>query len=278
MSIIMNGSAIVQAKEVEENIIFKPGSNKNTRKHSDPDNPGALLPWHGLGIHWTGGERGAAGVSATLEARELSIHFVLEPSGQLVQMADLATKCAHIGSPGNDRFVGLETSCRGFATKEDWAEAAKVDPTLREREDIDWETPRDTYTDKIGGHKANFAGFNREQIVSIIWLADTLAQVCHFPRTIPARVITDKELEATNWPLPNIQDFIVELEGQLWLPDFSRDPNKKGRAATHRGALGHFHVHETKMDPGTQPLYALWAVGWNPTGKRLKGAVPFCGK
>lgn len=264
MALMMNGKPVgIEDDRVVDQIVFEAGTNKNTRRQT--------LPWHGLGIHWTGGERGVEGVSSVLLKRELSIHFICEPSGRLVQTADLATRCAHIGSPGNDRFLGVETSCRGFATKEDWAAAALVDPTLREREDIDWETPRDTYRDKIGGHSANFAGFNKDQLISLVWLSETLAGVCNFPRQIPARVISSVELEATNWPFPNVQDFVVEHEGHLYMPDFSRDPTK--RAATYRGVLGHFHVHANKMDPGTQIMYALWAEGWNPAARKLPKAT-----
>jgi hypothetical protein len=265
MSMIMNGKPIEDTGQVVENIIFKPGTNKNTRKQ--------LHDWMGLGIHWTGGERGAEAVGKVLADRELSIHFICEPSGQLVQTADLSTRCAHIGSPGNDRFLGVETSCRGFATKEDWEAATKIDPSLRAREDIDWETPRDTYVDKIDGNSARFAGFNKAQLISLIWLAETLAGVCHFPRAIPYREISRAEVDATNWPVPNVADFLVEIGGKLYMPDFSRDPSKKGRALTWKGVLGHFHVHKNKMDPGTQIMYALWAEGWNPAKKALRGAT-----
>ncbi len=270
MALIVDGKPVgIEDDRVVDHIIFKPGTNRNTRSHRG-------VPWHGLGIHWTGGERGYEGVTGVLAARNLSIHFVCEPDGRLVQTADLFTRCAHIGSPGNDRFLGVETSCRGFATPEDWVKAKQLDPTLREREDIDWETPRDTYRDKIGDNFANFAGFNKEQLISLIWLSETLAGVCDFPRQIPARVITSAEVDATNWPFPNVADFLVEHDGKTWMPDFSRDTSKhpvKSRAGKWRGVLGHFHVHENKMDPGTQIMYALWSEGWNPAAKKLPKAT-----
>jgi hypothetical protein len=80
-------------------------------------------------------------------------------------------------------------------------------------------------------------------------------------------------VDATNWPVPNVADFLVEIGGKLYMPDFSRDPSKKGRALTWKGVLGHFHVHKNKMDPGTQIMYALWAEGWNPAKKALRGAT-----
>jgi hypothetical protein len=270
MPLIINGkpAAIPDADKVHDAIAFKPGTNKNTRKQTEP--------WHGLGIHWTGGERGADAIRDVLLDRKLSIHFCCEPSGRLVQLADLTTRCAHIGSPGNGRFIGVETSCRGFASKEDWEAAAKIDPTLRVRDDLDWATPRDTYADMIDGYRARFAGFNLEQVRSLIWLAETTAGIFQFPRQVPARKMTLDQIKRIDWPVPNPEAFVVEFNGALWMPAFDRDPGEgpTSRAATWRGALGHFHVHPNKMDPGTQVMYALWSEGWNPANKKLPDATP----
>jgi len=267
--LIINGkpSTVPDADKVHDNIIFKPGTNKNTRKQDGR--------WRGLGIHWTGGERGADAVAGVLLNRELSVHFVCEPSGRLVQLADLTTRCAHI-SGGNGRFLGVETSCRGFATKEDWEAAAKIDPTLRVRDDLDWATPRDTYTDTIGGGRGRFAGFNLEQVRSLIWLSETMAGIFQFPRRIPARKMTLAELHKIDWPMPNPEDFLVEHDGFTWMPAFDRDiaTTPKGLLRSWEGVLGHFHVHDTKLDPGTQIMYALWAEGFNPAGKLLPNATP----
>lgn len=268
MALILNGRPVdmPDGDKVVDRIMFTPGINRNTRAH--------VGDWLGLGIHWTGGERGYQGVSSVLTARELSIHFILEPDGRLVQTADLATRCAHIGKPGNQRFIGLETACRGYATKADLAEAQLADPTLRARDDLDWTSPRDTYRDIIAGKGVHFAGFNPEQLRSLVWLAETLAVVLKFPRLIPARRIVgsvDSFLKRPS-PLVDPAKLLVEHDGGLWWPDFERHGAKW--AAQYSGALGHFHVHKTKHDPGTQPFYALWAEGWNPAQKKLPGALP----
>jgi hypothetical protein len=259
---------IPDANRVEDNIIFKPGFNKNTKAHEGT--------WHGHGIHWTGGEGSVDRLIRVLTERELGIHFACAADGRLVQLADLTTYCAHIGSPGNARFIGTETTCRGFATKEDWEEAARRDPDLRVREDIDWDAPRDAYVDTIAGNRARFAAFNPEQVRSLVWLSETLSGLFNFPRVIPARRITMEEMSKINWPFPNPERMLVSHGGATWMPLFDRDKRKiaTSRAGTFRGTLGHFHVHEDKMDPGTQVFYALWAEGWNPAGKRLPGIIP----
>lgn len=260
MALILEGRRLPGTARVREHIVFKPG-DPNTQCW--PSKPG------GVGIHWTGAENRVERVVATLKARRLSVHFGGEADGELVQLADLSTRCAHIGSPGNDRFIGIEMVSRGFATKADLEAAVAEDPTLRARDELDWGTPRDTYRDTIGGRAVNMASFAPRTIENLLWLAETLAGYLEFPRQIPARAVkvTDKLLKSI--PLPDPSALIVRHAGEDWLPDFSRDPAPGGRAATWRGALGHFHVHASKYDPGTQPFYALWAEGWNPAGAKI---------
>lgn len=259
--IVLDGKKLPETSRVKENIVFKPGM-PNTRKWTK-SNP------QGFALHWTGGENKSPTVIRTLTGRNLSIHFIGEPTGELVQTADLASRCAHISSPGNDRFVGIEMVSRGYPTKADFEKAKAEDPSLRLRSELDWSIARDTYQDKIGGKSINMVSFAPQMLENVLWLSETLAGHLELPREIPCHkvTITDKLLESL--PVPNPEDFIIKHAGATWLPYFGRDVDP----AKFRGTLGHFHVHKTKADPGTQPFYLLWAEGWNPAGKKLPKAI-----
>lgn len=75
-----------------------------------PGKPGARrrkAPARAVCWHWTGGSRGVEGVASTLRQRGLSIHFVVEPSGRVVQCADLDTVTFHAGA-ANEWTIGVE--------------------------------------------------------------------------------------------------------------------------------------------------------------------------
>lgn len=252
------------ADRVIIDIKYKPGM-RNCYAHPKP--------WDGFGIHWTGGEGGPDALVRVLKANgDLSVHLNGATDGRLIQFADLNTQCAHIGG-GNSRFVGIENTCRGFASKADFELAKKLDPTLRERDELDWSVPRDVYTDTIAGHTISMASFSPKQIENNVWAANALAATFNFPRQIPFREAVKEELDD---PTPlgpkTMGDIAVLFNTKLYIPDFkTRDirQTSKGLMKTWRGALGHFHIHKNKNDPGTQVLYALWADGWNPAQKTM---------
>lgn len=254
---------VPDASKVRDHITFTPGMANTTRQRD---------PWHGMGIHWTGGEGSLDTFIRVLTKSRLSCPFWIDDDGAIVQLADVMTLCAHIGA-GNKRFIGLEVKCRGYATKEEWAAAKLSDPSLLERDKIDWKTKRDTYTDVIGGQRVKLAGYTPEQLRSTIWLAETLSGLMRFPRLVPATTINPADLKTLDLPVSNPDDFLVWYEGKMWLPWMGRDTRPNGLIATHRGALGHFHVHAKKHDPGSQILLALWAEGWNPAQRRLPAAT-----
>jgi hypothetical protein len=246
------------ADQVVQDIAFRPGSPNTTKQ---------AKPWAGLGIHWTGGEGKPSVLKNVLKSRKLSVHFANPAEGRLIQFADLNTVCAHIGK-ANHRFIGVETTCRGYATKEDWQLASLDDPDLREREDLDWDVERDVYVDQIGGREVKMAAFNPSQIENLLWLSEALAHTFKYPRRIPWREATALDAHADT-PIPGV-DLAITFGGKTYLPDFSRDVRLKGRMATFSGTLGHFHIHPTKHDPGTQIWYRLWCAGWNPAEKIIK--------
>lgn len=254
-SLILRGGEIAgtESTRLITDLSFAPG-DPNTREQR-----GA---WHGVGIHWTGGERGYEGVRETLRAARLSVHFVVEKTGRIVQLADLATITAHIGKIGNPRFIGIEVVCRGFATPADVRGS-----DLRDRDALDWSEPRDVYRDYIGRHRTGFASFSPEQVRSVLILCETLAGIFGFPRQIPAaRAPKILRTSPIDW-----SPLVVEADGKQWVPSMERGGD--ALAAKHAGALGHFHTHDDKYDPGPQVFYALWCEGWNPAGRKLPGIV-----
>jgi hypothetical protein len=267
--LIQDGKPIPGTERVREAIAFRPG-DPNTRKQRGG--------WAGIALHWTGGENAWTVTREVLRSRKLSVQFVVDRT-EIVQLADLSTRCAHIGSPGNDRFVGVEVRCRGYATKEDLAAAKAADPTLRDRDELDWSEPRDTYTDTIGGKRVSMASFDPKQVENLLWLCETVAGLYGFPRLIPYRQVPAITEDLRREMPVDPEAFVVRHEGRLLLPSFARDPRKgpSGIAATWRGAIGHLHTHEVKHDPGSQVFYALWAEGWNPSGKKLPGAFSLTG-
>lgn len=59
-------------------------------------------------LHWTAGENPAPRVYTTLVNRGLSIHFVVDRDGRVVQMAPLTARAAHAGPWGNADSIGIE--------------------------------------------------------------------------------------------------------------------------------------------------------------------------
>lgn len=246
---------------------FWPGCNKNTGAFTQRP--------HSITLHWTGAENPASRVIQTLDASDLSIHFVVE-KGRIVQTADLATMCAHAGG-ANAYSIGIEIVCRGFASRED-----VVGSDLRDRDELDWNEPRDVYTDVIGGRSVRMASYGPQQRDLAMWLVESLCGLLEIPRVVPWQRVADVRRH------PHAEYAIAVPAdaggngakagagasrngpgaGGWYVPLFDRDPRRHGRAKTWRGVMGHFHVHEDKMDPGTELLLALWSEGFNPADER----------
>lgn len=58
-------------------------------------------------LHWTGGTGDHRRVKKTLEARGISVHFVIDRDGSVWRMADVMMQCAHAKGV-NGRSVGIE--------------------------------------------------------------------------------------------------------------------------------------------------------------------------
>lgn len=256
-------------------LYYYPGSNKNTgRRDFKPQ---------GIVIHWTGGESPPVRLPGThwsmvdqLDKSNLSVDFAIDSSiggperRRIVQLADpVGTRTAHAGI-ANLRFLGIEMVSRGLPTAADVA----AEPDLEARLELDWEVARDLYHDGINGRTFGLLSFDPAAMHDMLWLVETLCGLLDIPRRIPWQRLTDGELMrmekdsvaqrmlATTKP--------VRFDSSWWLPLFDRDTARWGRAAEFSGVMGHFHTHESRRDPGTQPFYALWREGFNPTGKPLR--------
>lgn len=239
---------------VKQDIVFNP---PGVRKFSK--NPRIV------GIHWTGGEGSPETLKKVLKDRNCSIHFNVAANSDIWQFCDLSNRCVHIGSPWNDFSIGIEVTCRGYASPEDLEKARVKDKDIRDREKIDWQISRDFYSDVIAGDNVRMASFSKGQIDSILWLCDKLSVTLGISKIIPFKEISDPSLFKS--PVKNPSSLVVKKDGKYFVPNFDRNIDI---ADDFSGFIGHFHVHDTKHDPGTQPLIALWAAGWNPTGKPLK--------
>lgn len=226
------------------------------------------VPLSVIGLHWTGAENGHDQVYRTLKKRRLSIHFVVNRDGSIWQMTDLSLYCAHIGSRHdrphslNKRSIGIEIVSRGFATKADLKGS-----DLRDRSEYDWGVSRDVYPSTIDGHRARTVAFTQEQTWSVLWLVETLCGTCDVPRRIPMVKLGDGVVPAS---IAKDVDLVRDEDGVAWVPAFDRDTrHRSGRRSTFDGVLGHFHVHDSKYDPGSHLFYELWREGFNPAGLKM---------
>ena len=129
---------------------FAPG-DPNTRARKGPPRV--------IAIHWTGGRRGAEGVCETLRARRLSIGYVLEPTGRVVQCAEDMTRCAHIGD-GNEPAIGIECVSMGLSASSNLARS------------------------KFLGRNHAFAPWPSEQLDGLVTLCETLCKRWDIPRVL----------------------------------------------------------------------------------------------
>jgi len=122
-------------------------------------------PVRAVVVHHTAGERGAAAVCATLRARRLSIHFVVDFDGRVTQHADPATTVTYHAGAANSWSVGIEIVSRGVAP-----------PTGRVRE---------IYEDRVHGRKVRFLRFFPEQIKAAQVLCEELCERFGLPLQVP---------------------------------------------------------------------------------------------
>lgn len=166
-------------------------------------------------LHWTGGVQKAKGVHEVLRQRALSVQFVVEPDGMIVQFADATARASHAGIAdcgvsGNSHSIGIEI----------------VNPATSSWHPAESGLERDIVTERIHGKPLTYTTFTKAQEAAALDLASRLCELSGIPdkppvdrgrRVIP-RVLSREELEA------------------------------------HRGLLGHFHLTARKTDCGLRLL------------------------
>jgi N-acetyl-anhydromuramyl-L-alanine amidase AmpD len=163
--------------DAQGRFVFYPGCSRNTR---------AQVRVRRVVVHWTGGVGLAPRVVRTLQSKALSIHYVVEPSGRVVQTAGHGTRCAHAGI-ANDESIGIEVVSRGLATRRD-------DPAT------EW---------RMGSRKLRVLDWPEAQHHAAVWLVEALCGELGIPRRIPGRA---GEVSHERRPGP---DGWVRLEGVI---------------------------------------------------------------
>lgn len=149
------------------------------------------LPASLIVLHWTAGIGDPAQVARTLAARRLSVHFTVGVGGEVVQQASLDRRCAHAGSPTNDRSIGIEVVSPGLPGP------------VREKERARG-VERTVYAAKLRGRRVTLLDYTTAQAVAVETLVDDLCGELDVPRRVPcdaggvllARQLTAAELAA----------------------------------------------------------------------------------
>ena len=129
--------------------------------------------------HWTAGERRAERVCETLRARGLSIHYVIDADGRIVQCADHETVTYHAGGV-NGRSIGVEVVSRGVAG----------DTIAKGRERV---------IARVHKREIRAVSWTPAQASSIVSLAAWLSDRHGIPRTVPAEARVIPATDLLSW-------------------------------------------------------------------------------
>lgn len=116
--------------------------------------------------HHTAAEGGSARVHDTLVKRGLSVHFVIERDGRVVQFADTETRCSHAGI-GNAASIGVEIVNR--------ADERPIAAGVR----------RQLVLEEIHGRELLRTTFLPVQMSSALKLAELLSEAYDLPMAVP---------------------------------------------------------------------------------------------
>jgi len=187
-----------------------------------------------LVAHWTGGERGHEGVYSTLKNRGYGCGFTMDYYGTIWQYCDpYEIYTAHAGGM-NLVSMGLEIQSQGVYPHPQWSKATQA------RMDKKWQRGR--YRAEVAGEERSMVLFTAEQVEAFIQFCDALAEAEVIPREVP--------LQPENMVIHG-EDGDVECG----LLDTERFPKQLRKNL--KGVCGHFHVHDSKLDPGPQLLEEL---------------------
>lgn len=183
-------------------------------------------------LHWTGGRSNAAKVYDALKKRRLSIHYVVNTDGSVVQMCSESLVCQHVktwqGVSVNERSVGIEVVGPGFPTVLQKGTLERIPNQVWEAEKKAG-VKRLVYRDKIKGATASHLDYTEAQHEAVRLLVGEICERQRIPYDVPR-----------------------DAHGNL-----RTDALSKAELLAYRGVLGHYHVSTSKRDPGTEPLRRL---------------------
>jgi N-acetyl-anhydromuramyl-L-alanine amidase AmpD len=152
-----------------------------------------------------------------LAERKLSVHLMLDRDGTIYQALDLRTACAYHASEANQRSIGVEI----------------CNPVRIERDDP--KDPRPVGILEVTnagaeGARRSVLGFYPKQVEAVIALARAISSIFAIPLQLPQASSPTSTAGVTR----GIDARVVQ--------------------GSFRGICGHYHLKETKIDPGV----SLW--------------------
>lgn len=168
---------VIDGRTLSPSCWWQPPQEGCRRRKSPP----RAVVWH-----WTAGERAAEGVCSTLRSRKLSIHYVIDADGRIVECADPATTVAYHAGTANEWTVGVEIVSRG------------VQAALPAR-------PREPVSVRVHNRPVAALNFTVAQYLSIQSLAEQLSHDLGIPRVCAG-------YEPTVMPLGEQKAFAGHLE------------------------------------------------------------------
>jgi N-acetyl-anhydromuramyl-L-alanine amidase AmpD len=188
-------------------------------------------------LHHTGGAGMAPQVFRTLKTRadkrgrlmNLSVHFCVEPNGNVYQYADADRRCAHAGSVDDTNNDGLQLSGNSCSVGIEVVNPASSMASTRG-------IRRALVREEIHGVEQVATAFTSEQVASTIALTRSLCSAYGLPLDVP---MDGEDVLATVMPEHDFKAF--------------------------RGVCGHLNLTTRKRDPGLAILRSIAAISRRPT-------------
>jgi len=177
-----------------------------------------------LGVwHWTGGEGDAHTLFMVLRKKGYGVEFYINQLGVIYQFCDPRLVDTFDAGKVNDRSFGVEIANYGFK----WGKKRTIPKKG---------VARPTYTCELQGRRRRFAHFYPPQIAAGLSLANAMSEACSIPREVPTS------------------------GGGYWVDPDTMDEDRLDK---FKGHVGHFHIKDSKSDPGLDLLGAFrssWAA------------------
>lgn len=188
-------------------------------------------------IHHTGGVGMAPQVFRTLKTRTdkrgkllgLSVHFCIEPNGNVYQFADADRRCAHAGSVDDRNGDGIQLSGNACSIGIEVVNPASMMASTRG-------IRRALVREEIHGVEQVATAFTAEQVASTLALTRTLCAAYGLPLEV---AMDGEDVLSTVMPEHEFKNF--------------------------RGVLGHLHLTTRKRDPGLAILRSIAALTRRPS-------------